>query len=144
MFVQQLGANQAMSILLTSSSNVAAVFTMPQIVSLLLASSKAQISLDAWAMVLRLMKAVLLPLLVGASLRSAAQVRFTRVRSAPHCMQARHSCTVVMHCRERMLQHWDRTAASLLSSEMSSCRTGLLDGTGTANINSSQRSIGRR
>jgi hypothetical protein len=63
-----------MSILLTSTSNIMAVFTMPFVVTHLLATTHA-LSLDAWAMTIRLVKAVLLPLLAGACFRLSQQVR---------------------------------------------------------------------
>ena len=70
--MQTVGANTAMSILLTSTSNIIAVFTMPFVVSRLLASGS--LSLDAGEMTIRLVKSVLLPLLIGATLRSVQQV----------------------------------------------------------------------
>ena len=72
--MQTVGANTAMSILLTSTSNIVAVFTMPIVVSQMLAVS-GSLSMDAGAMTLKLVKSVLLPLLVGASLRAFQQVR---------------------------------------------------------------------
>lgn len=70
--MQTVGANTAMSILLTTTSNIVAVFTMPYVVSMLLASGS--LSLDAGQMTVRLVKSVLLPLMVGAALRSFKQV----------------------------------------------------------------------
>jgi predicted Na+-dependent transporter len=66
-----------MSILLTTSSNVVAVLTVPFVVAHLFSLS-AVLTFDPVAMSLRLSQAVLLPLMVGAICRSWSQVRCPR------------------------------------------------------------------
>jgi predicted Na+-dependent transporter len=72
--VQAVGGNTAMSILLTVSSNIAGVFTMPLILQLMLATSCA-LKFDALKLVIGLAPTVLLPLLIGAALRGVTWVR---------------------------------------------------------------------
>lgn len=72
--VQAVGGNTAMSILLTVTSNVAAVFTMPIMLRFILATSCA-LDFDALKLIVGLAQTVLLPLLFGAALRGVTWVR---------------------------------------------------------------------
>ena len=63
-----------MSILLTVTSNVVAVFTMPLMLRFVLATSCA-LDFDALQLVIGLSQTVLLPLLVGSALRGFSMVR---------------------------------------------------------------------
>ena len=72
--MQTVGANTAMSLLLTATSNVLAVFTVPFVTARLLAMAGA-VSFDPVAMMVRLVKAVLVPLAVGVLLRGLPQAR---------------------------------------------------------------------
>lgn len=63
-----------MSLLLTATSNVLAVFTVPFVTARLLSMACA-VSFDPVAMMLRLVRAVLLPLAIGVLLRALPQVR---------------------------------------------------------------------
>ena len=62
-----------MSLLLTVTSNVLAIFTVPMVLSNILASS-ASVSFDPLPMISNLAKTVLLPLILGASLRVLSKV----------------------------------------------------------------------
>jgi hypothetical protein len=79
--VQAVGGNTAMSILLTVTSNVAAIFTMPLVLRLVLATSCA-LNFDVMKLVIGLAQTVLLPLLFGASLRGITQVCCAVLRCA--------------------------------------------------------------
>ena len=80
-FVQTVGANTAMSLLLTATSNIIAVFTMPYVLKAVVCAGSA-IEFDAGLMVLALAQNVLAPLVVGAALRCIGKVRLA---SMSHC-----------------------------------------------------------
>eukprot|EP00892_Ulva_mutabilis_P007513 jgi/Ulvmu1/5133/UM021_0150.1 len=69
-----VGANTAMSILLTACSNVISIFTVPVMLAAVLGTSGA-ISFDVVALTKNLIRTVLLPLSVGAAMRMFPQVR---------------------------------------------------------------------
>lgn len=71
--MQAVGANTAMSILLTISSNIISIFTIPLMLALVLATSDA-ITFDVIALIHSLIRTVMIPLLVGAALRMLTQV----------------------------------------------------------------------
>lgn len=71
-----------MSILLTVTSNVAAVFTMPLMLRFVLATTCA-LDFDALQLVIGLAQTVLLPLVFGSALRGITWVRCCRHHSAP-------------------------------------------------------------
>jgi predicted Na+-dependent transporter len=71
--LQSVGANTAMSLLLTATSNILGVFSVPFMVAALLASTST-VTFDPVLMVLKLATTVLAPLAVGAALRSFRQV----------------------------------------------------------------------
>jgi predicted Na+-dependent transporter len=73
MRIQAIGANTAMSILLTASSNVLATFTMPVMLSMALSSARG-VSFDVLQMILGLVRTVLLPLALGVSFRAFSKV----------------------------------------------------------------------
>lgn len=72
--MQAVGANTAMSILLTTSSNVISIFTVPLMLATVLKSSEA-IAFDIAALIKSLIRTVLMPLLLGSSLRILPQVQ---------------------------------------------------------------------
>lgn len=79
--MQAVGGNTALSILLTVSSNVISIFTVPLMLTTVLATSDT-IVFDAIELIKSLVRTVLLPLLLGASLRALPQVQ------SQHCIIA--------------------------------------------------------
>jgi predicted Na+-dependent transporter len=71
--VQAIGANTFMSLLLTTTSNVLAVATVPYIVAFVFTRATT-VTFDPADMVQRLVTTVLVPLAIGALLRSFPKV----------------------------------------------------------------------
>lgn len=69
-----VGGNTAMSLLLTVTSNVLSIFTMPFVLALMLATS-GTVTFEPVTLVINLMRTVLVPLILGACLRANKQLR---------------------------------------------------------------------
>lgn len=68
LMVNQLGGNYALAVLLTVVCNVVGIFTVPPLLSWLLAS-KTEVKLDIVGMLVKMLLTLLLPLLVGKGLQ---------------------------------------------------------------------------
>eukprot|EP00798_Chlamydomonas_sp_ICE-L_P007402 gene7402-530_t len=83
---QQVGGNVAMAILLTVTSNVVAVFTMPHVVAFVLGSVAGGFNLDPQALCWQLIQLVLVPCTAGALVRGLVPVtsNVVAVSTIPH------------------------------------------------------------
>jgi sodium/bile acid cotransporter 7 len=68
--LQQVGGNVALALLLTVSSNMLGIFTLPFMLSLVLGTSANGVQLSPWPLLLQLVQTILIPMIVGASMRA--------------------------------------------------------------------------
>lgn len=69
--MQTVGGNTALALLLTVASNLLGIFTMPFVLCQLLGStSGAAVTLKPGPLLQNLLKTILVPLLIGASIRA--------------------------------------------------------------------------
>lgn len=67
--LQAVGGNAALALLLTVVSNLAGIFTMPFVLCWLLGAGRASLTLSPGPLLANLMRAILAPLLLGATVR---------------------------------------------------------------------------
>lgn len=94
---QDVGANTAMSLLLTAASNIAAVFTMPFLLAAILGGAAA-VSFEPRTMVRGLVMSVLLPLAIGVCLRSLQPVRLPAGLCPGHHVSYVRPLQDLVHC----------------------------------------------
>lgn len=66
---QAVGGNAALALLLTVVTNLAGIFTMPFVLCWLLGAGRASLTLSPGPLLANLMRAILAPLLLGATVR---------------------------------------------------------------------------
>ena len=69
--LQTVGGNTALALLLTVSSNLLGIFTMPFILCQLLGASGSAVTMKPGPLLANLLKTILAPLLAGAAIRSS-------------------------------------------------------------------------
>lgn len=67
--LQQVGGNVALALLLTVSSNMLGIFTIPFLMPALLGSGAGAVQLSPLPLLKQLVQTILVPTLIGASLR---------------------------------------------------------------------------
>ena len=70
--LQTVGGNTALALLLTVSSNLLGIFTMPFLLCQMLGASGSAVTMKPGPLLLNLLKTILVPLLGGASIRAAS------------------------------------------------------------------------
>ncbi len=68
--LQAVGGNAALALLLTVSTNLAGIFTMPFVLCGLLGAGRQALALAPGALLRNLLRTILAPLLVGAAARA--------------------------------------------------------------------------
>ncbi len=69
--LQSVGGNTALALLLTVSSNLLGIFTMPFILCQLLGALGSAVTMKPGPLLANLLKTILAPLLAGATIRSS-------------------------------------------------------------------------
>ena len=107
--MQAVGGNTAIALLLTVSTNFLAVFTLPFTITYLLGASAGASPMSPWPLLLQLLHSVLLPTLVGVSMRAcipgAWNPPMLRVGMRACMSRVIHMNSPVQRCQHTVLQH---------------------------------------
>ena len=89
--LQTVGGNTALALLLTVSSNLLGIFTMPFLLCQLLGSSGSAVTLKPGPLLLNLLKTILVPLLFGATIRATSPGQY-------HCCAVFNPNVLLLFC----------------------------------------------